>query len=324
MVMRKIYIFTILTICSFVSVYGQLQSGEKSVPVKWGDMENWCVRYIKESVLLGGNVQTLYNLGPTDTIRANKAYNFKKTIWGISNAYAAPAGIDKAANSTQPERRGNGWCARLDTKIVTVKVLGCIDIEVCVAGSMFLGSVLEPVKSASDPYASINVGIPFTEKPKALMFDFKAKLGSEHKVLKATGFGKKKWFDGHDEPEVYVFLQKRWEDKDGHIKAKRVGTARVRFSQSVPQWVNNYRLDIHYGDISKEPWFKKYMGLFPDGGQFKALNSKGKMEKIDEVGWADADETPTHVILMITGGCYPAFYGYPGNTFWIDNVKWIY
>lgn len=299
-------------------------SQERIVPIRFGNMETWVVRYIKESALLGGKTKTLYNLGPTDTIRQNKAYNFRKTIWGISNAYANPAGIDKAATSTQPEKRGKGYCARLDTRIETVKVLGFIDIEVCIAGSLFLGDVCEPVKSASDPYSSINVGYPFTGKPKALLFDIKAKVSPEHKVLKATGFGSKKWFDGHDEPEVYVYLQKRWEDKDGNIYAKRIGTVRKRFATSIPEWQNDYRLDIDYGDITEKPYFKEYMGLFPAGGQFKARNSKGKMVRIQEVGWGTPDDQPTHVILMITAGCYPAFYGHPGNALWIDNLRWVY
>ena len=29
------------------------------------------------------------------------------------------------------------------------------------------------------------------------------------------------------------------------------------------------------------------------------------MVKIQEVGWGTAVDTPTHVILMITAGCYP-------------------
>ncbi|MBO7724619.1 MAG: PCMD domain-containing protein, partial [Paludibacteraceae bacterium] len=244
--------------------------------------------------------------------------------WGISNAYASPAGIDKGACTTQPEVRGKGTCARLDTRIETVKVLGCIDIEVCIAGTLFLGNVIEPAKNINDPYSIINMGIPFSQKPKAIMLDLKAKVNPERKVLRATGFTKKKWFEGHDEPEIYVYLQKRWEDEKGNIYAKRIGTVRQRFDKSIPDWQNNYRMDIHYGDITGEPFFKTYMGLFPDGGQFKALNKKGKMVEIQEVGWGNENDTPTHVILMITAGCYPAFYGMPGNAFWVDNVKWIF
>lgn len=294
------------------------------VPIKYGDMEQWAVRYIKESGLLGGNTKTLYVLAPTDTIRKNAAFDFSKTCWGISNAWAAPAGIDKGANTTQPEPRGNGTCARLDTRIETVKVLGFINLEVCIAGTLFLGENIEPVIDANDPYAAINMGIPFTQKPKAVMLDLKMQVNPERKVLKATGFAKKKWIDGHDEPEVYVYLQKRWEDEKGNIYAKRIGTLRQRFEHSIPEWQNNTQFDIHYGDISQEPFFKEYMGLFPAGGQFKAKNKKGKMVPIKEVGWGTANDTPTHVILMITAGCYPAFFGYPGNALWVDNVKWVY
>jgi hypothetical protein len=48
------------------------------------------------------------------------------------------------------------------------------------------------------------------------------------------------------------------------------------------------------------------------------------MVKIEEIGWADEDEEPTHVILMLTAGSYPAWYGCPDNAFWIDNVRWVY
>lgn len=311
-----------LTILFLFFIACHIIAQERIVPLRYGDMEQWTVRYIKESKLLGGKTKQLYVLAATDTLRGNQPYDFSKTIWGISNAYANVAGIAKAACTTQPDKRGNGTCARLDTRIETVKVLGIIDIQVCIAGTLFLGEVNEPVKSANDPYGSINMGIPFTDKPKALMLDIKAKVNPERKVIKALGLGMSE-IEGHDEPEIYIFLQKRWEE-NGKIYAKRVGTARHRFAESIPEWRNDYRVDINYGDISKESYFKKYMGLFPDGGQFKARNSQGKITTINEVGWADADETPTHVIVMITAGCYPAFYGCPGNALWVDNIRWIY
>lgn len=301
-----------------------LSAQERIVPIKYGDMEHWTVRYIKESRMLGGETKTLYVLGPTDTIRKNAPYDFSKTIWGISNAYASPAGIDKASCTTQPERRGNGTCARLDTRVEAVSVFGFIDLEVCVAGTLFLGKNVEPVTDTSDPYAAIDIGIPFTQKPKAVMLDLKTRVSPECKVLKANGLSKKKWLEGHDEPEICVYLQKRWEDSNGNIYAKRIATARERFAHSMPDWHNNYRIDIHYGNITQEPYFKSYMDLFPVAAQFKARNSKGKMVPIKEVGWGTADDTPTHVILMITAGCYSAFCGHPGNALWVDNVKWIF
>ena len=316
--MKRIFL---LLSCAFCVLHFALAQ-ERIELITFGDMEQWAVRYIKESALLGGKTQTLYVLAPTDTIKGNKVFTFDNTPWGISNAYAAPAGIDKGACTTQPETRGDGFCARCDTRLVTVRALGMIDIRVMIAGTLFLGKVREPVRDAGDPYGAIEMGIPFTQKPKALMIDYKTRVNPEHKLIKAKIFSVKE-IEGHDEPEVYVFLQKRWEE-NGKIYAKRVGTMRHRFVSTVEEWQNDSRFEIHYGDVSQEPWFMPYMDLNPNDGAFKAENSKGKMVKIEEIGWADADEEPTHVILMLTAGCYPAWYGSPDNALWIDNVRWVY
>ena len=318
MTMKRIFLLLGCALCVAHCVLSQ----ERVELVPYGDMEQWAVRYIKESALLGGKTKTLYVVAPTDTIKGNKAYTFENTPWGISNAWAAPAGIDKAACTTQPERRGDGWCARCDTRLENVRALGIVDIRVAIAGTLFLGKVIEPVRDAGDPYGAIEMGVPFTKKPKALMLDYKTKVNPEHKLIKAKIFSVQE-IDGHDEPEVYVYLQKRWE-KDGKIYAKRVGTMRYRFTKTTPNWQNDARFEIHYGDITKESWFKPYMDLNPNDGAFKAANSKGKMVKIEEIGWADEDEAPTHVVLMLTAGCYPAWYGCPGNALWVDNVRWVY
>lgn len=319
--MKKIFILLLPVFCA-ISVFAE----ERIVPIRFGDMESWTVRYIKESSLLGGKTKTLYVLGPADTIgcdNGNIPYKFNKTPWGISNAYANVMGVSKGATTTQPEPRGNGTCARLDTRLETVKVMGMIDIQVAIAGTLFFGKVVEPVRSANDPYGSIDVGAPFTERPKALLLDIKARISDKQTVTKALGLNRCE-IQGHDEAEVYIYLQRRWEDKQGNIYAKRIGTARHRFAKSIPEWHNDYRLNIYYGDITKRPDFKKYQGLFPDGGQFKAMNSHGEMKEIIEIGWAQPDETPTHAILMITSGCYPAFYGTLGNALWVDNLRFVY
>ena len=45
---------------------------------------------------------------------------------------------------------------------------------------------------------------------------------------------------------------------------------------------------------------------------------------IQETGWADADEQPTHLILQFTSSLGGAFIGSPGNTLWVDNVHLVY
>ena len=36
-----------------------MSDANKVVPIKWGDMEHWTVRQIKESKIIGGKVKTL-------------------------------------------------------------------------------------------------------------------------------------------------------------------------------------------------------------------------------------------------------------------------
>ena len=318
--MKKAILF-IFTITISIALFANKEHIE---PIPYGDMEQWCVRNIVESKLIGGKTKQLYVVAPTDTITANAPFDYSQTPWGISNAYANVVGVAKAACTTQPEpRQGGGTCARLNTKIERVRVLGMVNVEVCIAGTLFLGAVQEPVTSANDPYGNIDMGIPFTRRPKALMLDLKARVNPEHKIVKALGISQIV-MEGHDEPEVYVYLQRRWEDEKGHIYAERVGTARHRFAESMPEWINDYRINIHYGNITNKPFFKPYMDLFPTGGTFKARNAKGKIVDITEVGYAAPEATPTHVIVMITAGCYPAFYGAPGNALWVDNIRWVY
>lgn len=324
--LKPLFVLLFLLFAALVPVNAKSQQDNSDIiePIPFGDMEQWVTRYITESKLLGGKTKKIYVLAPTDTIRANEPFDYNRTCWGISNAYANVSGIAKAACTTQPDVREDGTlCARLDTKIETVRVLGIVDIQVCIAGTLFLGEVNEPVRSVNDPYASIDMNHPFTRTPKAVMLDIKTRVDPVRKVVKALGLGKTV-IDGHDEPEVYVYLQRRWEDEKGYIFAERVGTARERFPVSISEWKNDYRIDIHYGDITNEDFFRPYMGLFPAGGEFKSRNSHGKMVKIQEVGYAAPGTAPTHVILMITAGCYPAFYGAPGNAIWVDNIRWVF
>ena len=161
-------------------------------------------------------------------------------------------GIAKGATSTVPERRGDGYCAKMETLLVDVKVLGMINLEVCVVGTIFLGEVYEPVRSAKDPYSNLDMGIPFNKKPKYLKFDIKAKVDPERTLLRATSMNTKT-IEGHDEPEIYVFLQQRKEDANGNIYAKRIATAHKRFDKSIPEWINGYQLELKYGDITGDP-----------------------------------------------------------------------
>ena len=99
----------------------------------------------------------------------------------------------------------------------------------------------EPIKDTKNPQSKLNAGIPFTETPNAVVFDYKMETqGTDHRI-KATGFSKIVDVAGRDSAEVYLILQKRWEDENGNVYAKRIGTAIERLSENTPDWKNNHR-----------------------------------------------------------------------------------
>lgn len=316
MKIKLLFVFAIL------SLY--LHAQEKVEYLPYGNMDSWAVRYIKESFLLGGKTRTLYVIAKTDTIRQNKPYPYGEngSPWGTSNAYAKVMGVEKAAVSVTPEKRGNGYCCRLETTLQTVTAVG-IDLKALATGSLFTGRLIEPItlEGCKEPMKTMDIGIPFTKHPKALMLDYKAVIQQGKDLVKATGSAKVTTFKGQDEGEIVLFLQHRWEDADGNIFAYRVGTASERITQSIPTWQNDHKLPVRYGDITQSSDYKTWEKLSKD--RFMARNSKGKMVPVQEVGYK-ADVEPTHLILQISAGCQEPFVGCPGNMVWCDNIRLVY
>ena len=293
---------------------------EKIEFLPYGNMDSWAVRYIKESSLIGGQTRELYMIGKVDTVRENKPYAVKGgSPWGTSNAYAKVMGIETAAVNVTPEKRGNGYCCKLETKLTVVKALG-IDTKAVATGSLFTGKLSDPMtmEGTKNPAKAINMGMKFTKRPKALMLDIKSQISQSGELKQANASTKVKTLQGNDEGEIILFLQHRWEDEDGRIFAYRVGTASEHISKTM-DWQNNHRLEVRYGDISTQakPWEK----LTKE--RFMARNSKGKMVYIEEVGYK-ADVEPTHLIMQVSAGSVAPFVGCPGNTLWVDNIRLVY
>lgn len=289
-------------------------------PIKYGDFSQWVSREITESKVIGGKKKTVYEIAPTATIVGNKPYaNTGGSPWATSNVYAKVTGVVKGSNTVSPATVNGNKCARLESKMEEVKVLGLINMDVMVGGSIFLGRVFEPITSTKSPYSKMEMGIPYTKRPVALVYDIKVDMPAGNTRTKSTGFSKKKTLQGRDNAEVYVLLQKRWEGSDGKLYAQRVGTGRERYAKSIP-WTKGHQLKIHYGDISKESFFKPWMGLLAGEKAYYARNSKGKLVPVEEVGWAPADATPTHVLVMASATCGEAFIGTEGLTVYIDNI----
>lgn len=289
-------------------------------PIKYADMENWVTRNITESKIIGGKGKTIYEIAPKATIDGNKPYrNAGGSPWATSNAYAKVCGVVKGSTTVSPAERGGSTVAKCEAKMENVKALGIVNMDVMVAGSIFLGQLFEPVTSTTGAFGKMEMGIPYTKRPKALVYDFEVEMPKDNTRTKSTGFSRQKTLQGRDNAEVYVLLQRRWEDENGNIYARRVGTGRERYDKSIP-WTRRHVLPIHYGDITKQPFYKSWMGLLDGDKAYYARNSKGKLVPVHEVGWDDPDATPTHVLMMASSSCGEPFIGTEGLTLYIDNI----
>lgn len=313
--MNRFYTIALLLACTFAGA-----NALRLEPIKYGNMENWVTRNITESKVIGGHDKTLYAIGPTSTINGNKTYsNQGGSPWASSNAYAKVAGVVKGSCSVEPAKKGGSTVAKCTAKMEHVKALGLVNMDVMVAGTIYLGELFEPISSTKGAYSKMEMGMPYTKRPVALVYDYAIDMPAENSRTKSSGFGKKQTLPGRDHAEVYVLLQRRWEDENGNIYAKRVGTGRERYGKSVA-WTKGHQLPIHYGDITKEPYYKSYMKLLDGDNAYYARNSKGKMVPVHEIGWDDANATPTHVLMMASSSCGEPFIGTEGLTLYIDNI----
>lgn len=279
-----------------------LSAQEQVEMLPFGNFENWASRQIKESRLIGGNTRTLYKIGGP---------------WGSSNAHAKAFGVDKVSVSVRPEKRGDGYCCRMESMLEVVTAIG-IDLKALATGSIYTGKMMDVVgmKQSSDPNSAIDMGIPFTKRPSALVLDYKALIQNKGAVFANAGT-KVKEVGGHDEGHITLILQHRWEE-NGHVYAYRVGTAVKRINQTTNGWVNDFRLPVQYG---KPNQVKPYEALA--NNRHKTHNSQGKMVCIEEVDWKP-DMTPTHIIIQISAGSMKPFTGCPGNVVWCDNIRLAY
>jgi len=272
---------------------------ERVEPIPFGDFEHWSERQIKESWLIGGQTRTLYKIGGP---------------WSSSNAYAKAMGVDKVSVSVVPEKRGNGTCCRMESTLEEVSAVG-IDFKALATGSIYTGTMLDVIgmKQSSDPNSAIDMGVPFSDKPAALLLDYKA-LIQDATAVYAPAKTKVKEVSGRDKGHITLILQHRWEE-NGHVYAYRVGTA-VKYISRTTDWKNDFRLPILYGEAGKN---QKALST----NRHKTHNSKGQMVCIEEVDFRE-DIAPTHLIIQISAGSMPPFTGCPGNVVWCDNIRLTY
>lgn len=303
----------------FFIILSNSLSAQKIVPIPFGDMESWMVRVVDESGIIGGKTKYIYEIANGDTLFDNTPYVPKVSKWATSSVYAKVSGISKASTTVFAEPRSGNYAARLETRLEHVKVLGIINISALATGTIFLGEIVEPVKDTKNPQSKLMQGIPFTDRPNFIQFDYKFVNGNGGKRMRSTGFSKDDHIPGDNAAEVCVILQKRWEDENGDIYAERIATGWMRYNKNTKEWHNGTRVEINYGDITGKPFFKDYMGLLEDTPLY-TRNKSGKPTMINEIGWAKEDTTPTHIIVRFSSGYGGAYIGAPGSMLWIDNV----
>ena len=332
--MKKTFSILMLLLClagtaraiPYSPEYLQTHGEEGSLEyIRFGNFDQWLVRHVKESGIIGGDTKTLYHIAPNGTWNNNNPYlGTGGTPWACSNVMAKVSGITKTNVSVYRDTHpGHGYCAKLYTHLEECKVLGIVNIKVLAAGSIYLGQTQEPITNTKNPMSKLNAGVKFTKRPTALVFDYKVKLSGKPNRVKQTGFGKPSTVAGKDMPDVILYLQKRWEDAHGNIYAKRVGTMVRRFISNT-DWVNNARFPIYYGDITKLKIYNSAWALTSGENTKYAKNSKGKMVPVKEVGWGNANDTPTHLVLQFDSSHGGAYIGSVGNTLWVDNVRLAY
>lgn len=291
-----------------------------------GRFDAWRVYHLQESGIIGGNVKTIYKLSEGDTLCGQDPCPVRvEDVFSPCNIMANVVGVVKGSNSVFPEPRGDGYCARLSVIMEKVKVLGLVNMEVLVQGTVLSGYFNEPIRDTKSAYTKMDCGIPFTGHPVAVRYDYKADVG--HTVIRSTGFSPQKEIGGKDYPFIAVFLQKRVEDSDGNVTASRVGTAFKIFYDNKEEWVNGETIPVLYGDITGDEEYIPEMDLHDGRGGgvvYYCRNSKGKIVPISENSWASPDEEPTHIVIWISSSIGEAFHGGLGNTFWVDNFKLLY
>lgn len=295
---------------------------DKNGQLNYSALDFWYSRKVKESFLLSGKTIDLYGVGlvnPKSDFFDTKLKD-SKSPWGTTNIYSKMV-LDVANARVFPEKRGSGYCCRLETSIRKDNIAG-LKVEVLIAGTLFVGELIEPVRGLKDPLKNVSQGIPFTQKPKAIKFDYKYKVG-DRRVKAIYSIDP---IEGPDKAEFCIILQKRWADKNGNVFATRIGGARKFFTGTVSDWVNGTLFPITYGDFTKLPQYDpKTMGLIPSVGEVYVKNSQGKVVPLVETGWGKPEDTPTHLIFYFISSYEGIQYqGSPESVFWVDNIEFVY
>jgi len=136
---------------------------------------------------IGGETKYLYEIGAIDPLSEQDGLHSKDSNSPRETSnFMAKTGFDKAVNCVFPDTTDEGYCCRLETKLFGMQALG-LKLNVLVAGCLFVGSIIKPVRTIREPLKKMNHGIPFTGKPKAIRFDYRYDPG-ENRIKSIYNF----------------------------------------------------------------------------------------------------------------------------------------
>ncbi len=299
----------------------KIDSNPSNEQIRYSKLDLWYYRTVQESSIVGGETKKLYEVGKPENNSENSSETKDKlSPWATTNIHAK-IGVELGNTCVFPEKTEDGFCCRMETKIRAVNIIG-LKFKVLVSGALFLGEVIEPVKSIQNPIQKLNHGIPFSGKPKAVNFSYKYSPGQNR--IKSVFSSES--VQGADKAEFCFILQKRWEDEKGNVYAIRIGGTRNFLNGTNNSWVKDTTVNIYYGDITNEPFYdEKTMGLIPQVNELYVKNSKGKMVPLIETGWDTKNEKPTHLIMYFSSSYEGIQYiGSPESVLWVDNINLNY
>ncbi|MCG6187422.1 PCMD domain-containing protein [Maribellus maritimus] len=314
---QSILTFSLFFFLLIKSSFGQDKTSNVTGQLPCSNFDIWHFKECKESSLVGGETKKVFELGFEN--QENDNIN-EISPWGTTNIHAKLA-VDIYNTCVFPEKNENGYSCRMETKVREIRVMG-LKLKVLVSGALFLGEMEEPVRSVKNPIQKINHGIPFTERPRAIQFNYKYNAGKK----RIKSIYNSEPIKGCDKAELCLLLQKRWEDEKGNVYATRIGGVRNFFDDTNNCWLKDTIIDIKYGDITNELFYDSAtMGLIPSVSELYVKNSQGKMVPLIETGWDTKNENPTHLVLYFTSSYEGIeFIGSPESVLWVDDIQFVY
>ena len=138
-ILLALYFFLSCTLSAFPQ-NDQFKYVDNQGQLNYSSLDFWFSRKVKESILLSGKTIDLFGVGTVDSRSDffDTKLKDQKSPWGTTNIYSKMV-LDLGNTRVYPEKRGSGYCARLETGIRKDNIAG-LKVEVLIAGTLLLAN----------------------------------------------------------------------------------------------------------------------------------------------------------------------------------------